>query len=148
MALMIVPVFGVSSVEQASPKAAAPMQIEATPSVTMTTAAPTVPATIIVAKVYFAAGATALPVESIKQIDDAAAAAKKSPAAKVVISGFHDATGSAEKNAEIAKERAKAVREALKTVGVAEDRIEMMKPEVVQGSGDNAEARRVEIGIK
>ncbi len=141
MALMIVPVFGVSSVEQGSPTAAAP-------TVTMTTSVPTLPATIIVAKVYFAAGATAMPAESSKQIDDAAAAAKKSPAAKVVISGYHDATGSPEKNAEVAKERAKAVRDALKTAGVGEDRIEMMKPEVVLGTGDNAEARRVEIGIK
>jgi len=40
------------------------------------------------------------------------------------------------------------VSEALKQAGIAEDRIEMMKPEIVLGTGDNAEARRVDIGIK
>ncbi len=45
------------------------------------------------------------------------------------------------------KKRAFAVRDQLKSAGVAEDRIDMAKPELTQGSGDNAEARRVEIVI-
>ncbi len=64
---------------------------------------------------------------------------------KAVISGFHDATGNAEQNAELAKNRALAVREALKALGVAEDIIELRKPEMTQGTGSNAEARRVEV---
>ena len=40
---------------------------------------------------------------------------------KAVISGFHDATGDAALNAELAKQRAVAVAEALKALGVAED---------------------------
>ena len=53
--------------------------------------------------------------------------------------------GDVEKNLELAKERAKAVREALKAAGVAEDRINMKPPVSITGSGDNAEARRVEL---
>ena len=62
-----------------------------------------------------------------------------------VVSGFHDATGDAAVNAELAKQRALAVRDALKILGVAEDKVELKKPEATQGSGSNAEARRVEV---
>ncbi len=160
MALMIVPVFGFS--DHDAPKAAsAPIKVEApavgasvaapvatAPVVTMTTTVPVMPATLIVAKVYFAAGVNTLPAAAANNIAIAVAAANKNPSAKVVVSGFHDVTGDAAKNAEVAKERAKAVSEALKQAGIVEDRIEMMKPEIVLGTGDNAEARRVEIGIK
>ncbi|MCO5358693.1 OmpA family protein [Acidovorax kalamii] len=66
---------------------------------------------------------------------------------KAVISGFHDATGDAALNAELAKQRAFAVRDALKALGVAEDKIELKKPEETTASGNNAEARRVEVGL-
>ncbi|ABM42231.1 MULTISPECIES: OmpA family protein [Diaphorobacter] len=62
-----------------------------------------------------------------------------------VVSGFHDATGDAAVNAELAKQRALAVRDALKALGVAEEKVELKKPEATQGSGSNAEARRVEV---
>lgn len=61
------------------------------------------------------------------------------------ISGFHDATGDLALNQELAKQRALNVREALKALGVAEDKVELKKPEVTQASGSNAEARRVEV---
>ena len=67
------------------------------------------------------------------------------PDAKVDITGYTDQSGSLDKNLELAKERAKAVRDALKGAGIAEDRIHMKKPEAVSGGGDNKEARRVEI---
>lgn len=66
----------------------------------------------------------------------------------LVISGFHDATGDAAKNANLAKQRALAVRDALKAAGVAESRIELKKPEQLAGTGSNAEARRVEISTQ
>lgn len=62
-----------------------------------------------------------------------------------VVSGFHDATGDAAVNAELSKQRALAVRDALKALGVPEEKVELKKPEVTQGSGSNAEARRVEV---
>ncbi len=50
-------------------------------------------------------------------------------------------------NAELAKQRAFAVRDALKALGVAEDKIELKKPEETTASGSNAEARRVEVAL-
>ncbi|WP_407716191.1 OmpA family protein [Comamonas testosteroni] len=64
---------------------------------------------------------------------------------RAVISGFHDATGSAEINAELAKQRAQAVQAALMALGVAQDKVELKKPEQTQADGSNAEARRVEV---
>jgi outer membrane protein OmpA-like peptidoglycan-associated protein len=68
---------------------------------------------------------------------------------KAVVSGFNDATGDAAKNAELSKLRAFAVRDALKALGVAEDKIELKKPENATASaGSSAEARRVEVSIQ
>lgn len=64
---------------------------------------------------------------------------------RVAISGYHDATGDAARNEELAKQRALRVREALKGLGVAEDKVELKKPELLTGTGSNAEARRVEV---
>ena len=66
---------------------------------------------------------------------------------KAVVSGFHDATGDAALNAELAKQRAFAVRDALQALGVAEDKVELKKPEETTASGSNAEARRVEVTL-
>ena len=64
---------------------------------------------------------------------------------RAVISGFHDATGSLEQNMELAKNRAQAVQAALIALGVAEDKVELKKPEQMQADGSNAQARRVEV---
>jgi outer membrane protein OmpA-like peptidoglycan-associated protein len=64
---------------------------------------------------------------------------------KAIVSGFHDDTGGAAINAELAKQRAFAVRDALIALGVDEARIELNKPEQMQASGTNAQARRVEV---
>ena len=84
------------------------------------------------------------PAVSIASLADAA---KTKPAAKLVISGYHDASGDPAQNAGLAKQRAMAVRDALKTAGVAEDRIELKKPEQLN-AGDAAEARRVEVSVQ
>lgn len=98
-----------------------------------------------VVKFYFASGKADLPAGAADVLADAVAAAKAGK--KLVISGFHDATGNADFNAELAKKRAFAVRDALKSAGVAESSIELRKPEVTTGSGNDAEARRVEVMI-
>ncbi len=67
---------------------------------------------------------------------------------KAVVSGFHDASGDAAMNAELAKQRAMNVRDALKTAGVAEDKIELKKPEVASAGTDAAQARRVEVTLQ
>ena len=66
----------------------------------------------------------------------------------VKFSGFHDASGDPQKNAELAKQRALAVRAVLVTQGVAEDKVELKKPEQALASGPAAEARRVEVTLK
>jgi outer membrane protein OmpA-like peptidoglycan-associated protein len=67
---------------------------------------------------------------------------------KLLISGFHDATGGAAKNAELARQRALAVRDALLAAGVADKQIELKKPEQVTAGGSDAQARRVEITLQ
>jgi K(+)-stimulated pyrophosphate-energized sodium pump len=67
---------------------------------------------------------------------------------KAVISGYHDASGDPVKNAELAKQRAMNVRDALKAAGVAEDKVELKKPEQAKSDGPAAEARRVEVTVQ
>lgn len=98
-----------------------------------------------VVKFYFASGKSDLAPGAVEALADAIAAGKAGQ--KLVISGFHDSTGDPAKNAELAKQRALAVRDALNAAGVAESGIELKKPETATGSGNNAEARRVEVVI-
>jgi outer membrane protein OmpA-like peptidoglycan-associated protein len=98
-----------------------------------------------VVKFYFASGKAELAAGALGALGDAIAAAQGGK--RLVISGFHDATGDAAFNAELAKQRAFGVRDALMGAGVAETSIELKKPEETTGSGNNAEARRVEVMI-
>ncbi|AMM12828.1 cytochrome-c oxidase [Burkholderia sp. PAMC 28687] len=97
------------------------------------------------ASVYFETGKSALPADAAAAVTAAADYAKAHPDAKFTLSGFTDATGSAAINADLAKTRAQAVRDALKAAGIAEDRIILKKPETITGGADAREARRVEI---
>ena len=96
-----------------------------------------------VVKFYFATGKADLAAGANEALADIVKGVDAGQ--KAVVSGFHDATGDAAQNAELAKNRALAVRDALQALGVAEDRIELKKPEATQGTGSNAEARRVEV---
>jgi outer membrane protein OmpA-like peptidoglycan-associated protein len=99
-----------------------------------------------VVKFYFASGKADLAPGAKEAL--AAVVAGAAGGKKVVISGFHDATGSAEVNAELAKLRAMAVRSDLLESGVAQDLIELKKPEATLATGSNAEARRVEVTLQ
>ncbi|MBK6866413.1 MAG: sodium-translocating pyrophosphatase [Burkholderiales bacterium] len=66
---------------------------------------------------------------------------------KAVVSAYVDSTGSAEANAEIAKQRAFAVRDKLQALGVPEGQIELQKPADIQ-AGSGAQARRVEVTLQ
>ncbi len=98
-----------------------------------------------VVKFYFAVGKADMAPGAVEALTDAIDAAKGGR--KLVISGFHDATGNAATNAELARQRAVAVRDALVAAGVDAARIELKKPEETTGSGNAAEARRVEVLI-
>jgi cytochrome c oxidase subunit 2 len=103
------------------------------------------PQAALPANVYFETGKSTLPADAKAAVDAAADYAKAHPDAKFTLSGFTDATGSAEVNAKLAKSRAEAVRDALKAAGIAEDHIILKKPETVTGGSDAKEARRVQI---
>ncbi|MBY0237279.1 MAG: sodium-translocating pyrophosphatase, partial [Burkholderiaceae bacterium] len=95
---------------------------------------------------YFASGKAELAADAagaLAAVVSGAAAGKQ-----VILSGYTDASGDPAKNEELAKQRAFAVRDALKAAGVAEDKIELKKPEVLTGSGDAAEGRRVEVRLQ
>lgn len=66
---------------------------------------------------------------------------------KAVISGFHDTTGDAAVNEQLAKKRAEMVRDVLVGLGVPAAKVDLQKPAVTAGSGNNAEARRVEVKL-
>ena len=99
-----------------------------------------------VVKFYFASGKADLAAGAPDALADVIKGAKAGR--KLVISGFHDATGSAVKNAELAKLRALAVRDALLAAGVADAAMELKKPEQLTASGSDAEARRVEVNLQ
>jgi outer membrane protein OmpA-like peptidoglycan-associated protein len=99
-----------------------------------------------VVKFYFASGKSELAAGANDALADVIKGAKDGK--KLVISGYHDATGSAASNAELAKQRAFAVRDALKASGVAEDKIELKKPEELKATGSDAQARRVEVALQ
>lgn len=99
-----------------------------------------------VVKFYFASGKADLAAGAGEAMADLVKAAKSGR--RLVVAGFHDATGDAAKNASLARQRALAVRDALKAAGVAERQIELKKPEQMAGSGSDADARRVEISIQ
>jgi K(+)-stimulated pyrophosphate-energized sodium pump len=98
-----------------------------------------------VVKFFFASGKTELPEGGLQALTVVVAGAKDGK--KVNISGYVDSTGNAAQNKELAKQRAFAVRDLLKAAGVADDQIELVKPEDIQ-AGSGAQARRVEVTLK
>ena len=100
-------------------------------------------------RVFFGVGSDALPPEASETLVKVADAARAASGKVVLISGFHDASGDAATNAELAKKRALAVRHALEANGVAPDRLVMDKPMLTTGGGADArEARRVEMRLR
>ncbi len=99
------------------------------------------------AKVLFASGKTEVPAESADAIKKVVEFLGTGKDAKVQLSGYNDPSGDPAKNAELSKQRAFAVRDALKAAGVAEDRIVLKKPDDTNKAGSPDEARAVEISL-
>ena len=110
--------------------------------------APVVATAPSAAKLYFDTGKTLLPADAEQTLAATIDWLKTNTAAKAIVSGYSDPRGNSDKNAELSKNRAKAVREMLKSAGIDEARIEMRKPQEVEAGGDLAEARRVEVTIE
>ena len=96
-----------------------------------------------VVKFYFASGKADLAKGGNEALAEVVKGVKAGQ--KAVISGYHDSTGNLAQNQELAKKRAFSVRDALVALGVPAEQIELKKPEQSAGTGDNAEARRVEV---
>ena len=118
----------------------------AKPAAPVAAAAPAA-ATAGAPRVYFEVDSDKLPADAADVLAKVAEEARAKGAA-VLISGFHDASGNAEHNADLAKRRAQAVRHALEANGVAVDKLVLDKPQQTLGGGDAREARRVELRLQ
>ena len=105
------------------------------------------PVSAPMARLYFELGKAELPADALTQLAPLITAARDNSAARWVISGFHDASGDAAANAELAKQRAFAVRDLLVTAGVSTQSIELSKPAITMGGTDPHEARRVDVTL-
>ena len=99
-----------------------------------------------VVKFYFASGKSDVAADGASALADILKGVTGGK--KAVISGYTDPSGDPAKNAELAKQRAFAVRDLLKAGGVAEDKIELKKPEDIKAGATSAtEGRRVEVAL-
>ena len=163
VALLIVPL--VVKFHAGDAAAAVPTKIETPPAARAPAAmAPSTPGAVVAAGAVSAVETAAVKVENgVVKFYFATASAEVAPNAKealadvikavqsgstVLVSGYHDASGDPAKNAELAKQRAMAVSDALKAAGAPEDKIELAKPEQSQADGPPSEARRVEVKVK
>jgi outer membrane protein OmpA-like peptidoglycan-associated protein len=100
------------------------------------------------ATLYFDVGSADLPADSTGGLEPVIAYLKANPSTAAVVSGYHDASGDAASNEELAKNRALAVQNALEGAGVDAGRIQLEKPAVATGAGSPDDARRVEVTVR
>ncbi len=157
VALLIVPlvsangIFGsdtkVAPIVASVPAAVAPATPAAAP-VAATAAAPAVigkPATV---SLYFDVNKIAPPDNAAALLDPLINYSRANPNAKIAISGYADKTGDAAKNAELAKERAGAVKNQLISAGAPEASIMFQKPnEITSDPSNDKESRRVDVYV-
>jgi outer membrane protein OmpA-like peptidoglycan-associated protein len=99
-------------------------------------------------KVYFETGKSNIDAKDRDAIGTIIGYVKANPGSKAVISGFHDARGNKASNELLAKNRAKAVRDILRSAQLTDEMIDMRQPQETTGSGDLKEARRVEVSVE
>lgn len=101
----------------------------------------------LAAAVHFASASFALPSDAGAELVGVVDALKANESRRVLLAGYHDPTGNAEFNKDLARKRAFAVRDSLVAAGISPERIVLRKPEQTAGTGTNAEARRVELRL-
>ncbi len=146
VALLIVPLLPIPSGNTAAAHGAATTTAVAIVAVPVIIEVASVKVDGDVVRFYFDSGKAELAsgaADALVEVGKGVAAGRKA-----VISGYHDGQGDAVANAELAKQRAFAVRDTLKQIGVPDDQIEMKKPEQLVASGPAAEARRVEVTLQ
>lgn len=100
------------------------------------------------AKVFFARDKIDLRANTPEVLAEVVAYLQAHPQATASISGFHDPTGSAQRNEWLANNRSRMVQEALLKTGLAKERLQIAKPTVTTGTGPPEEARRVEVSVQ
>jgi outer membrane protein OmpA-like peptidoglycan-associated protein len=100
----------------------------------------------VVTRLYFELGKAEVPADASAALAPHVKGAKEGR--RIAISGYHDASGDAAANEELAKQRAFAVRDLLVAAGAPHERIELRKPSLTTGDGDPREARRVEVTLQ
>jgi outer membrane protein OmpA-like peptidoglycan-associated protein len=139
-----------SAISQLGKKAgagASAMSLPIAGATAATSTAAAVPSSTTV-KLYFDLGKADLPGDALTRLAPLITAAKGAPSNVLVVSGYHDASGDPVANAELAKQRAFAVRDLLATAGVSERGVELAKPAVTTGGTDPREARRVDVTLR
>jgi K(+)-stimulated pyrophosphate-energized sodium pump len=136
-----------SSAPLSAPTAtAAPAAAPTAPMAPASTAGVGVAGSTETVSLFFEVNKTAPPADAAQKLDGLVVYARSNPNTKLGISGYADKTGDPVKNAELAKERAMAVKNQLISAGVPEDRIMLQKPKEVTGDkADDKEARRVDV---
>ena len=99
------------------------------------------------ATLYFDTGAT-VPTGVDAALAPVVASMQHDPRLTATVSGFHDPSGDAADNQDLARERALQVQALLVASGIDAGRILLDKPALTTGGGDPAEARRVEIRVQ
>ena len=151
VALLIVPLLPISSTNADAARAEAPAATAAAVQAIDATAATddtTTAGDATSARVYFASGSAQLPAETAAALQGVIDTMKADPARMAVISGFNDPSGDAAINAELSKQRATNVRDALVAAGVDSARVDLQKPDDTAVAGDQAQARRVEVKVE
>jgi outer membrane protein OmpA-like peptidoglycan-associated protein len=126
----------------------APSSSSTTSAATTAVAAVTAESKSPMAALYFDTDKTEVKGDEAKKLQAVIDYLKANALARANVSGYHDPSGNKAHNEELAKNRAKAVREALKAAGLSEDRIVLDKPAETTAGGDAAAARRVEVTVR
>ena len=98
--------------------------------------------------IFFKPWSADLGKNSLKVVQQAAAAAKAIPLSQVTVLGYADTEGSTKANLDLTQQRVDVVRGALVRAGYPGDQISVKAQGSVAPIGDAQESRRVEITIR
>lgn len=100
---------------------------------------------VVAGSLYFAPASSDLAADAAATLNMIRDVAVAEPGRRLMISGYHDATGDPALNAELAKARALQVRQALIGMGVDPARLVLRKPEQLVVDADADRARRMDV---
>jgi hypothetical protein len=108
------------------------------------------PAAVVtaMATLYFDTGSATPAADASTTLAAVVDHAKANPSARLVVSGFHDPSGDAAANEAVSLSRATSVRDLLIGLGVPPAQIDLEKPVVATGGGEERASRRVEVSVR